>query len=275
VPSVLVVGVLPYDSGKTMMTTSLVEEAVERGIDVGVSKPVGAFNGWYQYEYLARSIEEGVLIGEDATRLHESAKSTDPIEMESPQTVLLLPPDPEKVGWRSSIYTAITYHHQVAVIRVTGLDGTRHYYIPENIKRLTGPLREEARKLISALSPEPLEVRKIDRLLLESRKKADECLSYIKRNHELTFVESYNNFAAPTAGSLDSDVVVAVAPSKAAIFKGENYKKAITVLSSMKEPWKTVTEDILPLLRPEAVVEFGPGEPEGVLDLILKVIERA
>lgn len=273
--SILVVGVLPYDSGKTTMATSLIEEAVERGIDVGVSKPVSAFNGWYQYEYLAKSIESRLLIGEDAHRLHKSAKSTDPIEIESPQTVLLLPPDPEKVGWRSSTYTAITYQRQVAVVRVTSLEGTKHYYVPENIKLLTKPLRKEAEKLTSAVNPEPLNARSVDKLLLESRKMADECLNYIKRNHELTFVESYNNFAAPTAGSLDSDVVVAVAPSKAAIFKGEDYRKAVTVFSSMKEPWKTVTEDILPLLRPEKVVEFGPGGAEGVLDLILKVIEGA
>ena len=168
--------------------------------------------------------------------------------------------------------TAITYQHQVAVLRVTGLDGTKHYYVPENIRRLTKPLRKEAEKLTSAVNPEPLNARSVDKLLLESRKMADECLNYIKRNHELTFVESYNNFAALTAGSLDSDVVVAVAPSKAAIFKGEDYKKAITVLSSMKEPWKTVTEDILPLLRPEEVVEFGPGSVEGIFDVILKAL---
>ncbi|WP_231845533.1 hypothetical protein [Pyrococcus abyssi] len=45
--SVLIVGVLPYDSGKTTLAIKLVREAIEEGFDVGVSKPVGGFNGWY------------------------------------------------------------------------------------------------------------------------------------------------------------------------------------------------------------------------------------
>ncbi len=271
-PSLLVVGILPHDSGKTTLATSLIEEAVERGIDVGVSKPVSGFNGWYQYEYLAKSIEHHVLIGEDAHKLHKSAKSSEPIEIESPLTVLLIPPDPEKVGWRSSTYTAITYQHQVAIVRVSSIANTKHYYIPENIRRLTRPLRKEVEKLISVVNPESLNIRDVDKLLVKSRKKADECLNYIKRNHELTVIESYNNFAAPTAGSLDSDIVIAVAPSKAAIFKGEDYKKAVTVLSSLKEPWKIVTEDILPLLHPEKIMEFGPGKVERIFDIVLKVL---
>ncbi|ASJ09957.1 ATPase [Thermococcus sp. P6] len=272
-PSVLIVGVLPYDSGKTTLATSLIEDAVERGIDIGVSKPVSAFNGWYQYEYLSKSVEAGLLMGEDAYRLHESAKSSESIEIESPVTVLLFPPDPEKVGWRSSSYIALTYQSQVTMIRVTSTTETKQYYVPENLRRLTRPLKEEVKKLVSVVNPEPLNTSEIDELLITSREKADECLNYIKRNHELTIVESYNNFAAPTKKSVDSDLVLAVAPSKVAIFKGEDYRRALEVVSSIKEPWRVVTEDLLPLLHPVEVVEFGPGKIEGLFERVLQVLD--
>lgn len=86
-------------------------------------------------------------------------------------------------------------------------------------------------------------------------------------------IESYNNAAAPTAGSVDSDVVVAVAPGKAAVFSGNDYRKAIIALSDLKEPWKVTTEDVLPLLHPEKTIELKPRKTEGVLDLLFTYME--
>ncbi|AEC52286.1 hypothetical protein PNA2_1372 [Pyrococcus sp. NA2] len=268
--SVLIVGVLPYDSGKTTFAVRLIKEAIEEGFDVGVSKPFGGFNGWYQHEYVIKSREIKMLVGEDAYKLHTSAKSIDPIEIESPITTLLMPPDPERLGWRVSYYTSVGSSTQIVLARITSPRSTTHYYVPENVNKLTPPLREEVKKLITTLSAEPISMTELGDLLIKSRSLADECLRYIKRLHDFVVIESYGNYAAPTFGSLNSDLVIAVAPSKAVIFRGKDYKNAISVYSNIKSPWMITTEDILPALRPIKKIEFGPEGPKDILNYVVE-----
>ncbi|MFA4647072.1 ATPase [Pyrococcus kukulkanii] len=267
--SLLIVGILPYDSGKTTLALSLIREALEYGIDVGVAKPVSGFNGWYQYEYLLKSIEFGFLIGEDSYKLHMAAKSSDPIYLESPVTALLLPPDPERVGWKSSSYTAISYHTNVVLLRVL----EDHFCVPDNIKRLTQPMQEAVAPLIEATKPAEIKAEDAQHLLMRGREEASKTLEVIRRNHELTVIESYNNIAAPCSSALNSDLIIAVAPGKAVILDGEKYRKAIYAVSNIKEPWRIVTEDVIPLLKPLKKFEFKPGKVSGLLDGVLEILK--
>jgi len=266
--SALVAGLLPYDSGKTTFARSLVRELVDRGVDVGISKPISGISGWYQYDCVLKSIEHGFLVGEDMYKLHSVAKSSDPIALEGPVIFLLLPPDPERVGWETSIYTSIGFHHQVSVIRVTNPKESKHYYVPLNLRRTTDSLKKEVEKFLSVVDAEPIELREVEEILVSSRKDADECLNYINLKHEFTVLESFNNAAAPTAGSLDVDVVVVVAPGKAAVYDGRDYRKAVSALSSVKEPWKITTEEVVQLLHPTTKMELKPKKVEGVLKQI-------
>lgn len=274
---VLIVGLLPYDSGKTSLAESLVIEATQRGLDVGVSKPISAVSGWYQYEYLVRSIEFGILVGEDMHRLHNAAKSSDPLEVEGPFVSLLMPPDPERVDWQSSVYMALSLLDQIVVMRVTGIEGTKHFYVPLNIRKLSNTLKEEVEKLLRSLHPKAVAVGRefTNEMLLKSYEIADECLDYIANKHEFVVVESYNNAAAPTHGSLNATAVVAITPSKAAIYEGDLYRKALIAISDIKEPRQTTTEEILRLLKPAKTIELKPlGKSrlvEGLLDAILNL----
>ncbi|CAB50227.1 ATPase [Pyrococcus abyssi] len=203
------------------------------------------------------------------------SKSIDRIELESPLVALLMPPDPERLGWKVSYYTGIAFHNQTVVVRVSGLRRTIHYYIPENLKRLTNPLRREVENFLRLVNPEPLSVDQLEEVLSSGRRIADEALSYIKGLHDFVVIESYSNYAAPTFKSLDVDVVIAVAPGKVALFKGEDYRKATSLYFNMKSPWLITTEDILPLLKPIKIVEFGPKGIEGVFDLVAQVVEAS
>ncbi len=274
---VLIVGLLPYDSGKTSLAESLITEAVEVGLDVGVSKPVTAVSGWYQYNTLIRSIELGLLVGEDMYRLHNAANSSDPLEFEGPVVSMHMPPDPERVDWQSSAYMSFSLLDQIVAIRITSVKENKHFYVPSNIKRLTNTLKGEAEKLLSSLHPKPVEISRenIDEMLVKATEYADECLEHITNKHEFIVVESYNNAAAPTHGSLKATAVVAVAPSKAAIYEGDLYRKALMAISDIKEPWQSTTEEILCLLRPTRTIELNPTpskmckRAEGLLDAIL------
>ncbi len=274
---VLVVGLLPFDSGKTTMACSLVSEARERGYDVGVSKPISSMSGWYQHSCVERSVQYGKLIGSDIYKLHEAAGSSDPIECEGPVISLLMPPDSERVEWESKEYLGINLTSQLVVIRVTDMKRTTHYYVPPNVERLTDTMKEEVRKVMnSAENPVEVDLDFIHELLFNSYTLADECLNHIADKHQFMVVESYNNAAAPTAKSLDAQSIVAIAPGKAALYSGELYRKALTAVSSIKEPWKTTTEEILKLMRPFKTIELKPSSAEqisfeGILDSIVEL----
>ena len=271
--NVLIVGLLPYDSGKTTVAKHLILEAVERGMDVGISKPICAVNGWYRYYCIVRSAKYGKLIGDDVYRLHKVANSSEPIENENPFALLLMPPDPERIEWRSSAYTALSITEQVVLIRITTLSETKHMMVSTNISKLTDTLKNILSDLIDKLDPKPINIdyRDLDNIILNANTIADECLKYITDRHEFNVIESYSDAAMPTRQALTNvDVIVAVAPGKIAIYEGELYKKALIAISSVKEPWLTKTEEVLPLLNPVKTFNTKPFRSVELLDEILR-----
>ena len=270
---VLVTGLLPYDSGKTTFAKSLIEEARDSGIDTGFCKPISGINGWYQYEFVIKSIESGLLIGEDVFRLHVAAESSDPIEHEGPVVSLLLPPDPEKTGWSTDVYSFAGLQNQISVIRISDPEKTKHYCVMSNVEKAVPSLKKCIKKFLSCVKAEPIESEKSEILLLNSRNCADRCLEYLRRNHEFFVIESYNNAAAPTIKSLEVNVVAVVTPGKAAVFTGNYYKRAILALSSVKEPWRLVTEEVMSLIKPLAVIDVEPGKVS-VFDKISGIMNR-
>ena len=249
---VLIVGLLQFDSGKTSLALSLISEALDRGMDVGVVKPITAFSGWYHYSSVLRSVEIGKLVGEDIYRLHVRARSKDPIELESPVVFMHMPPDPERVEWQSSYYTAMSLNEQIIAVRV----GKEHYYIPSNVNKLTNALRRVSLDLIKSLHPSPKKIEDVERMILDSGDLANDYVEEIAKRHELTIIESYNDASAPTWSSLEADVVLLVAPSKVAVYDGERYRKAVELL--LKPPWLISSEEVVSLLKPIKTIEIEP-----------------
>ena len=288
--AVLVVGLLTYDSGKTTIAEALATEAISRGVYIGVSKPISSYNIWYQHDFFEESIKLGILVGEDVVRLHRAAKSREPMEIEGPVVGALAPPDPEALDWRISLYTDISSSviSQTILLRITrclhtGKIYTTHFIINENLDRCIEPLRPLIHDFLKSISyvVDTIEVRDLAEIL-ESKapEYADECLNYICREHELTIIESYNDVASPTRISLlKPQVVVAVAPGKAAIYPGDMYRKAIEVLGEQIEPWRLNTRRIISILKPIGTVKIevkGRRDRkfrEELFDKILKNIE--
>ncbi len=254
---VLIVGLLQFDSGKTSLALSLISEALDRGMDVGVCKPVSAFSVWYQYEYLLKSVDMGLLVGSDALRLHKTAKSNDPIELESPVVFMHAPLDPERVDWSGE------QGMNVVAFRI----GRNHFYVPSNLERLTNTMRGVC-SVIEKFKPKA--VKDVENFIFRSGELAQGCVDRIAERHEITFVESYNNASAPTWCSLNSDVVILVAPSKIALFDSERYRKAVEIIDM--PPWNVPSEEVVRLIKPEVIVEFKPKENPKLLDQILSKI---
>lgn len=269
---ILVVGSLPDNSGKTTVATSIIAHARENGVDVGVFKPVTAVNGWYHHEVVERSKELGVLTGNDVFRLHEAAESSDPLEIESPLTSLMMPPDPDLVDWRRTSRSAVNPLGQTVLIRSSGPEQTAHYSIAENMKKLPGLLKSEIEELLGSLDPAPQSVSQEEAraVLTTSSRSLDDCLHWLSDRHELMVIESYSNAAAPSVGSLDCDAVVAVAPGKAALFEGERYRSVFSAKRETRGFWQLTTDDVLSLLTPLSTFDLAPGddEPAELLDAL-------
>ncbi len=259
---ILITGLLPYDSGKTTFAEAVVRDLVNMGYDVGISKPISSVNCWYHYKYIIKAFESGVLVGVDTIRLHTVARSRDPIELEGPVTSLLIPPDPEKVGWDSAIYSAVGFHNQLVVIRISNVKGSKYYYIPQNLQRSIASVKALVESFLGDKNPETIDINEADELLVRSRPTADECLEYIISKHEVTVVESYNNAAAPTAKSAEADIVFVVAPGKVIVYEGKEFRKALFAVSSVKEPWKVTVEEVAQLAHPIDTVDLCPGNVE-------------
>ncbi len=257
---ILISGLLAFNSGKTSVAVSIASSAVEKGIDTGICKPVSAFNAWYQYGCIIQSIKTGKLVGEDVYRLHRAVKSDEKIEIESPVVFLHGPPDPERVGWDTSMYTAMGLSDVTVVYRISDCKNTWHYVVSKNLKRMTGVMRKKIEDLLKILQPPPIESEKfiLEEILTEGRNMADECLEYLAEKYDLLVIESFNNASAPTSKSLDVEKVVVVAPGKLAVYSGRDYKRAMYAISDIRGPWGITVNNLVPLLKPENVIELQP-----------------
>ncbi len=272
---ILVVGLLPFDSGKTEFILSLSEVIKDYGYDPGYFKPVGGHDGWYQYNTLIHSMDLGVLVGHDAYIVSEKLDLIEYIHIVSPLDILTLPIDPVKIG--ISIRTYMEYMESIGkktvLVRYTQfIDKTfRHiYYIcTDSLKRLTSDLNDVFSSLINSL-------RKNNSIFIETTTERvekflsnpilysiiDQYLSILPKRDPL-IIEGYNDVSAPTNGSLDNDYVFIIAPGKALIYQGNRYRTAVEFLSYRGYPWTIRVSTVIDLL----------GKPLNSFNIPLKFYE--
>jgi predicted P-loop ATPase/GTPase len=90
---------------------------------------------------------------------------------------------------------------------------------------------------------------------------ADTCLDKLE-DREVVVIESNADIAAPTYKSLESSLVVVVAPSVAAIVDGGRYAKAVNPKAIAGKPWSVRVREVVQLTRARTLVELTPkNEP--------------
>ncbi len=291
---ILVTGLLPYDSGKTTITLMLAEELRNRGLRIGYFKPVGGHNGWYQYETVMHSLELGVLVGHDAYIVADRLDMLDLIDMISPLDILTMPLDPFSPGFRSSTYISRMNNPigSAAIARITSvwtsndLDrlerSSTYIFCKDTYERLNKYLRKTIDDLIDVFRSKKNTVvveANTDYLekILSSPKlyeSIDSALKIVSSMYDLVFVESYNDSAAPTPGSLDSRLAIVVAPSKVAVYDGERYRKSVLLTTYTSSPMFLTTSKIIDILgTPMALYDLPPGPGEESEKIIGEIAE--
>ncbi|MEM2678726.1 MAG: hypothetical protein QXU62_08780 [Thermofilaceae archaeon] len=220
---VLVAGLLPYDSGKTWFTTGAALAARERGLRVSVFKPVAAHNLWYSPRTVKKSLELGMLVGNDVLLYYEKGLVGD-LGVSNPVAIATVPPDPSKYSSIDSYMDDFGDVGRIAVIsRVydCGRGQHTHYVHAENLSKAGRWASRVIGRMLAAFKAEQRSFADLAGYLYSSSAvdNLDLCLKKLERGSEVVFVESFSDAFTPYGALLRSvGLIVLVAPGAVYVY---------------------------------------------------------
>ncbi|RUM46656.1 MAG: hypothetical protein DSY37_04720 [Hyperthermus sp.] len=225
--TILVVGLLEQDSGKTWLGTSIAYIGAEQ-VKTGAYKPVGGFNVWYSYRALRESLNKySVIAGGDA--LNYARITGQDIREVNPIALALAFPDPASLSGAASYLTrASSLQSSLIMARFSTPTSTTHYLAADNLKLLPAQVKNEVREIAEKLKAIPVNADQILSLLQNPiiEDALNTVLKGIVDSNELVVIESFNNALLPYMG-LDLDLIdfiIVTAPGKALLYSGDKLR---------------------------------------------------
>ncbi len=238
--TILVSGVLEYDSGKTWLSIGLGLLARRKGLRVALYKPVAGHNLWNRFSSVIESKKRQILLGNDVLLYERYLGSLGPLEAVNPIDLLTVYPDLLMLRGYSEYLLAISsLERSLALARITSCDEnivSRHFIFNENI--VSAPLSArtelvELAKLLRAESANPKEFLEF----LSSEKASlmlERCRRYISTDKDVVIIESFSDSLLPYGGVEHAvDLLLVVAPGKVLVFTGEKLRQAIELLNDI------------------------------------------
>jgi len=281
IKTILINGLLEFDSGKTTLGLSLIHELIGRGLKVAAYKPIAGHNGWFQMKSLLNSIKHGVLVGDDAYKYYILMRKELPLELINPIDMLLAPPDLKdhrNVTYYMNAFTNIT--DMVVLMRISSCTEelrSAYHLISENYKHSIDSLKTLIDELIKKVRIR-YKVKFIDRTtftnLVSDSRLIDEvtrgCFSkYV--NYDLTVIESYNNVVTPMRlDVIKPSIVLTVTPGKVFVYDGDRYIKAYELIHGMRLISlysMELTHTLFKILKPDGSFNIPPCRELGELCL--------
>ena len=287
---VLIVGLLPYDSGKTTLAMGLIAGLRRLGYKITPFKPISAHNWYTQYNATIVGMKYGIPLSEDIIKLVEAAEVNERFEILNPVDSVTAPLNPGAFwDWHSpsSFYTyASNFFRQVLVSRISfilsdnrivnygflnkfSIEKRLIIFQPEVLSRITRKLGKiEKVEKISFLA---------EILASNSMPAIEHSLDYLKNKYRVVAIESFNDAAWPLPRNESVDVVVAVAPGQALIYDPEKYKLAVFLREHVMKPYKgAVLCDIFDLIKPIERIEVPPVSygilPDSIADKLDRLV---
>ena len=272
--TVLVTGLLPYDSGKTFVGRSLLRYFRSLGYRVVGYKPIAAHSAWFQYETVEKSFEQRILVGHDAYLYWEDLNREVRIEEINPIDILTTPTDFHQ-NIRLYLSMLENFVSQACIMRIScprsdGSYVTEHYIDLEQLERIIPTLQLKLMELAEKLNPQPKPITHDQMEKLMNNPKpvmcADKQLKILTMKYDVVIVESFNNAATPTPLSAEiADKVLVIMPGKALVYDGRRYLQTLKILEQTmggKIAYTTVTQQIVELTKPLGYMKIHPqNEP--------------
>lgn len=242
--TVLVAGLVPYESGKTWFTLSSALYAKSLGLKVGIFKPVAGHSLWYSPRTIRKSIKLKLLVGNDITLYYEYGLVEDPA-VANPLAIATVPPDP--CFYRQSVEDYLleleNTYSTIVLSRVTNCRNrvVKHYYYPDNSGKTTPLMKKSVERLALALQAEKSSVKELIKYMesASSEENLDDCLANIQRGNDLLFVESFNDAVVPYVSLLGKvDIIVVVAPGKVLVYRDVRSVRELVINQIKKHGWE-------------------------------------
>ena len=235
--TVLVSGVLEYDSGKTWLSIGLGLVAKRRGLSVGMYKPVAGHSFWNKFSSIIESRKRGILLGNDVLMYEEYLGTLDDPGLVNPIDLLVAYPDPLVLhGFSEYMLSVSSLEKSLVMARVTRCTSktdTRHYVFVENLSLVPSAARQKLVELARLLGAERSGAKSFLGFLASSKASMllEECRKRISAGKDVIIIESFSDSLLPYSGVENSvDFLVLVAPGKALVFTGEKLRQAIELL---------------------------------------------
>jgi predicted P-loop ATPase/GTPase len=240
---ILVVGLPPFDAGKTTLCKALIYGLREAGIDLVPFKPHSGISYWYQYDVFKDNLSKGSLVCSDIIDLEKAARTQIPLEVLNPvnrlcSPILNLGISEERLAFQEFVAERFTQHdgttHKDIYLlkwdaKVSKMLDMRSYYL--NIKR-------NAEKIIYIKRFQDLVKAYSDNF----DKATSSCYKCIKERHFV--IESFNDAACPFSGSEDCEKVLCASSDTILQFDSNKYFSAIESHEGEKSKLQLTVLDI-------------------------------
>lgn len=255
---ILIAGLLPYDSGKTSFAISLIRALKEVNVTAFPLKPIAGHNAWYSYGTLLRSLEMKTLAGNDAIRYFDETNFN--INLINPFATLFAPIDIESINYDITLYREIMNDGYPVLVRMTiDCDNiTTKSYILNILTLLPQGLQEPIKELGNTINAEKINMNNLKELINNSPYFVDNCIKYLFDKYENIIIESYNDAASPTYASVDVNYAFIITPGKALLYKGDEYRKGLSLFQM--PPWLIKTSTLIKYIRPIKTFNIYPAE---------------
>lgn len=281
--TILVSGLLPFDSGKTWFTLSLFKTLTATGAKAVPYKPVAAHNIWYSAITVKHSVRLKLLVGNDAyAYFRETGESP---ALLNPVALAVAPLDPSNYGFNMEKYLedSALFLPQLVMARISHYPYTQieHYIIQENVEKTVTEARRVLELLKKKLQATARSLKEISEMLVSRRidQIVASALNSLLEKYDVILLESFNDALLPSIGLIENvDQIIIVAPGKAFLYDTSTTKNILQhIAKNLDNPAYLVTSRLLPKFKPEKTIDtpilLKPREHsmlQPIVDFILK-----
>lgn len=293
---ILVVGLLPSDSGKTTLATGIAAGLSSLGYRVVPFKPISAHNWYTQYSATLANLDRGIPLSEDIIKLAEASGASERMEALNPVDILTAPLNPGgflDARAPSSFYSYMgDFFRQALISRISFVrsDGSivsvgyrNKGIIEKNLVVYRREILERVTRRLSRVEDFTSVKALAEVLARNSMPAVDSALRYLDRRHRIILIESFNDAAWPLPAGAAVDMVIAVSPGLALIYDPARYRMAVQLREHAMPSFRSaVLSDVFDLVNPLMRLEVPPVPygtvPESIaekIDELVGLVSRA
>ncbi len=285
--TILITGMLEFDSGKTTVAKRVIQTIKEMGYSVIPYKPKSGHHYWFKYDHTKKCIDQKRLFSSDIDQLETIAKSGIPYEIINPNHRLAVPARLQSPTEPFAMYNLfLTSWVSIFAIERYSLykNNTIHnifLYAKQPIETGVTFLSDEETDALLSNVNELIVVDSIAQLNSLFYRYYEESIystfNYLKGKSDFLIIESFNNLAWPFQEINSVDLVLVVAPGHVFPYSGERFKKAIDYISPDSSKIYTIkAQEAMSYLKSEIPLYLSPeaNRKDELYKYIHKIIKR-